>query len=206
MTGFNNWLSRDPQIIETDQYELRIASNPDRASFTWLLGFSYFDAEFNSQFSGGEVIVGGDGGISLFGTFDAAFDLDVDLRRASPMASVPAGSRHWIRRQRTAAKPRVFSAASVTNLTSKWSYSSTSAPRKTRSAPRPLPFRQSFPFIEPFVIGPGEIGLELGQDFDAFLPRFTVQYQPTDTTLNVWVTYSEGNNPGLFQPGFDHPA
>ncbi len=195
VSRFNNWLSRDPQIIETEQYELRIASNPDRA-FTWLLGVSYFDAEFNSQFSGGEVIVGGDGGISLFGTFDAAFDLDVifggETDRLCPCGFPPLDPPPKNSGETTG----IFGSLGY-KFNEAWSVQFDFRSQEDKIRAQAAAIQQSFDFIEPYVIGQGEIGLELGQDFDAFLPRFTVQFQPSDST-NLWATYSEGNNPGFF--------
>ncbi|MCA9223335.1 MAG: TonB-dependent receptor plug domain-containing protein, partial [Planctomycetales bacterium] len=77
ITPVANWLSRDPQIVKTKQYEARLASGQDNP-LTWLLGVSLFDASFSSQFSGGEVIVGADGGLSAVLN---SFDLDALLGR-----------------------------------------------------------------------------------------------------------------------------
>lgn len=205
VSGFNNWLSRDPQLIETDQYELRIASAGDQR-FTWLFGVSFFEAQFSSQFSGGEVVVGGDGGIGLFGTFDAAFDLDV-LFGGTTDGACPCGFPPLdpppINKGETFG---VFGGFGY-DLTDQWSvqldWRYQEDEIRARAAALNFPTGGApIAFVQPFVTStfansPTQTGYELGQDFDAFLPRLTVQYQPSDTT-NLWVTYSEGNNPGFF--------
>jgi len=54
------------------------------------------------------------------------------------------------------------------------------------------------PPTEAFATGNGT---ELGSEFNAFLPRVTIQVTPTADT-NFWATYSKGNNPGFFNSRF----
>ncbi len=193
ITPAANWLSRDPQIIETKQYEARIASGQDNP-LTWLLGVSYFDATFSSQFSGGEVVVGHDGGLA---SVLAAFDLDTIFGRTSdglcpcgfpPLDPPPINTGKTF---------GVFGSIGydITDqfgIDFEWRWQEDKIRAETRS------IQAVFPFIEPFATGGGSgLGVELGEEFKSFLPRVTLQYQPTDET-NVWATYSEGNNPGFF--------
>jgi len=188
-----NWLSRDPQIIETKQYEARIASGQDNP-LTWLLGVSYFDATFSSQFSGGEVVVGHDAGLTVP---IPSFDLDVIFGRPfdgicpcgfPPLDPPPINTGKTF---------GVFGSIGydITDefgIDFEWRWQEDKIRAETRS------IQAVFPFIEPFATGGGSgLGVELGQEFKSFLPRVTLQYQPTDE-MNLWATYSEGNNPGFF--------
>lgn len=188
-----NWLSRDPQIVETKQFEARLASGQDNA-LTWLLGVSLFDATFSSQFSGGEVVVGHDAGLTVP---VPSFDLDTAFGRPTdgicpcvfpPLDPPPINSGKTF---------GVFGSVGYDftdelGLDFEWRWQKDKVRAETAS------IQNSFPFVEPFVTGGGSgLGLELGEEFKSFLPRVTLQYQPTDET-NVWVTYSEGNNPGFF--------
>lgn len=195
VTGFNNWLSRDPQLIETDQYELRIASDSDQA-FTWLLGVSLFEATFNSQFSGGEVVVGGDGGVGLFGTFDAAFDLDT-IFGGTTDGACPCGFPPLDPPPRNEGETFGVFGSLAYDINDQWNVQFDWRYQEDKIRAQAAAIQSTFAFIDPFAQGMGEVGLILGEEFDAFLPRATVQFQPTDTT-NLWVTYSEGNNPGFF--------
>lgn len=193
ITPAANWLSRDPQIIETKQYEARIASGQDNP-LTWLLGVSYFDATFSSQFSGGEVVVGHDGGLA---SILSAFDLDTIFGRTSdglcpcgfpPLDPPPINTGKTF---------GVFGSIGydITDefgIDFEWRWQEDKIRAETRA------IQAVFPFIEPFATGGGTgLGVELGQEFKSFLPRVTLQYQPTDE-MNLWATYSEGNNPGFF--------
>lgn len=193
ITPANNWLSRDPQIIETKQFEARLASGQDN-DLTWLLGVSLFDATFSSQFSGGEVVVGGDGGLA---SVLSAFDLDTIFGGVSdglcpcgfpPLDNPPINTGKTF---------GVFGSVGYDFTDSlgvdfEWRWQEDKIRAETRS------IQAVFPFIEPFATGGGSgLGVELGQEFKSFLPRVTLQYQPSDET-NIWATYSEGNNPGFF--------
>lgn len=189
----NNWLSRDPQIVETKQFEARLASGQENP-LTWLLGVSLFDATFSSQFSGGEVVVGGDGGLA---SVLSAFDLDTIFGGVSdgfcpcgfpPLDPPPINTGKTF---------GVFGSVGYDftdelGLDFEWRWQKDKVRAETAS------IQNSFPFVDPFVTGGGSgLGLELGQEFKSFLPRVTLQYQPSDET-NIWATYSEGNNPGFF--------
>lgn len=189
----NNWLSRDPQIVETKQFEARLASGQDN-DLTWLLGVSLFDATFSSQFSGGEVVVGGDGGLA---SVLASFDLDTIFGGVSdglcpcgfpPLDPPPINTGKTF---------GVFGSVGYDftdelGLDFEWRWQKDKVRAETAS------IQTSFPFVEPFTTGGGTgLGLELGQEFKSFLPRVTLQYQPSDE-MNIWATYSEGNNPGFF--------
>lgn len=193
ITPAANWLSRDPQIVITKQYEARLASGQDDA-LTWLLGVSYFDASFSSQFSGGEVVVGHDGGLA---SVLSAFDLDTIFGRTSD-GLCPCGFPPLDPPPRNSGKTfGVFGSIGydITDefgIDFEWRWQEDKIRAETAS------IQASFPFIEPFVTGGGTgLGVELGDEFKSFLPRVTLQYQPNDET-NIWATYSEGNNPGFF--------
>ncbi len=193
ITPAANWLSRDPQIVITKQYEARLASGQGDA-LTWLLGVSYFDASFSSQFSGGEVVVGHDGGLA---SVLSAFDLDTIFGRASD-GLCPCGFPPLDPPPRNSGKTfGVFGSIGydITDeigIDFEWRWQEDKIRAETAS------IQASFPFIEPFVTGGGTgLGIELGDEFKSFLPRLTLQYQPSDET-NIWATYSEGNNPGFF--------
>lgn len=188
-----NWLSRDPQIVETKQFEARLASGQDNP-LTWLLGVSLFDATFSSQFSGGEVVVGHDAGLTVP---IPGFDLDTALGRPfdgicpcvfPPLDPPPINTGKTF---------GVFGSVGYDftdslGLDFEWRWQKDKIRAETASIQTP------FPFIEPFLTGGGSgLGLELGEEFKSFLPRVTLQYQPSDE-MNLWATYSEGNNPGFF--------
>lgn len=191
----NNWISRDPQIVETKQFEARLASGQD-TDLTWLLGVSLFDATFSSQFSGGEVVVGGDGGISLPG-FAAGFDLDSIFGGTSDLlcpCGFPPLDPPPINTGKTFG---VFGSVGYDftdslGLDFEWRWQKDKIRAETAS------IQAVFPFIAEFATGGGSgLGVELGDEFTSFLPRVTLQFQPSDET-NIWATYSEGNNPGFF--------
>lgn len=191
----NNWISRDPQIVETKQFEARLVSGQD-TDLTWLLGVSLFDATFSSQFSGGEVVVGGDGGISLPG-FAAGFDLDAIFGGTSDLlcpCGFPPLDPPPINTGKTFG---VFGSVGYEftdslGLDFEWRWQKDKIRAETAS------IQAVFPFIAEFATGGGSgLGIELGDEFTSFLPRVTLQFQPSDET-NIWATYSEGNNPGFF--------
>jgi iron complex outermembrane receptor protein len=193
VTPAANWLSRDPQIVITKQYEARLASGQDDA-LTWLLGVSYFDASFSSQFSGGEVVVGHDGGLA---SVLSSFDLDTIFGRTSD-GLCPCGFPPLDPPPRNSGKTfGVFGSIGydITDqfgIDFEWRWQEDKIRAETAS------IQAVFPFIEPFATGGGTgLGVELGEEFKSFLPRLTLQYQPSDET-NIWATYSEGNNPGFF--------
>ena len=193
----NNWLSRDPQIIETKQYEARLASGQDNA-LTWLLGVSLFDATFSSQFSGGEVVVGGDGGLTIPATGPlAGFDLDRFFGR-TPDGFCPCGFPPLDPPPINTGKTFAVFGSVGYDITDQLGIDFEWRWQKDKIRAESASIKNSFAFIEPFVTGGGTgLGVELGEEFKSFLPRVTLQYQPTDET-NVWATYSEGNNPGFF--------
>lgn len=193
ITPAANWLSRDPQIIETKQFEARLASGQDN-DLRWLLGVSLFDATFSSQFSGGEVVVGHDGGLTVP---IPGFDLDTALGRPfdgiCPCAFPPFDPPPI----NTGKTFGVFGSINY-DITDEfgidfdWRWQEDKIRAETRS------IQAVFPFIEPFATGGGSgLGVELGQEFKSFLPRVTLRYQPNDD-MNIFATYSEGNNPGFF--------
>ena len=199
-TPANNWLSRDPQIIDYNQYELRLTSQQDQ-KFTWLVGVSYFDAKFSSQFSGGEVVVGGDGGIGLFGTFDAAFDLDVILGGVTdgscPCGFVPLDPPPQTFGETTGIFGSLgYQITDELSVDFEWRWQEDEIRGRTTATPGFAdPNSVVFAETQPFILD-AESGL-LGFDTTTFLPRLTVQYQLSDQS-NFWATYSEGNNPGFF--------
>ncbi len=193
ITPANNWLSRDPQIVETKQFEARLASGQDNA-LTWLIGVSLFDATFSSQFSGGEVVVGGDGGLR---SVLSSFDLDVIFGGKSD-GLCPCGFPPL--------DPPPINTGKTFGVFGSFGYDFTDSLgidfdwrwQEDKIRAETASIQSSFAFIEPFETGGGSgLGVELGEEFKSFLPRVTLQYQPTDET-NVWATYSEGNNPGFF--------
>ncbi|MEQ8736116.1 MAG: TonB-dependent receptor [Rhodospirillaceae bacterium] len=198
MTGINNWYARAPQHISTQQYEARITSDQENA-LTWLLGVSLFDATFTSQFGGtAEPVIGIDGGITT-GPIFTAFDLDVALGGTSDgfcPCVLPPFLPDPINQGKTFG---VFGSLGyqVTEefaVDFEWRWQRDKI--RTESA-TPL---TTLGIAAPFLIGEGDQGTILGEQFTTFLPRVTLQYQPTDAT-NVWATFSRGNNPGFFNAG-----
>ncbi|MCB2108310.1 MAG: TonB-dependent receptor, partial [Rhodobacteraceae bacterium] len=193
ITPVANWLSRDPQIVKTKQYEARLASGQDNP-LTWLLGVSLFDASFSSQFSGGEVIVGADGGLSAVLN---SFDLDALLGRTVDgicPCGFPPLDPPPLNKGKTFG---VFGSIGY-DFTDEFGFDFEWRWQKDKIRAETTAITTVFPFIAPFATGNSSgLGVELGQDFKKFLPRFTLQYQPTDET-NVWATFSKGNNPGFF--------
>jgi iron complex outermembrane receptor protein len=193
LTGFDNWMSRDPQQVKTKFYELRFASAAERR-FVWLLGASYFNAEFSSQFSGGEVGVGGDAGLTVPATGAlAGFDLDTFVGRPAdgmcPCLFLPLTAPPTTEGETKA----VFGSLGF-EFTERWRADLEWRYQRDEIVQRD-PLRTSvLPEFRSFLTGRGT---ELGSKFTNFLPRFTVQYEPRAST-NLWVTYSEGNNPGYF--------
>jgi iron complex outermembrane receptor protein len=192
-----NWQSRDPQVIETEQYEFRITSGQEQ-KFTWMLGFSFFEADFNSQFSGGEVIVGTDAGITStgFGFFDLDSALGRPIDEICPCVFPPFDFPPRTSGETTGIFGSLgYQFTDAWSVDFEWRYQEDDISGFTSASGTFLdPTAPGFPVYGDFLCS--DIG-ELCADFDAFLPRVIMQYRPSDAT-NIWASYAEGNNPGYF--------
>lgn len=192
VTPVPNWLSRDPSHNQSRQYEARLTSGQEN-DFTWAVGLSYFKAEFQSTYQGGETIIGTDGGLTavlLNGDLDSAFGRVPDNRCPCFFPPLTIGPENG------GLTKGVFGSLGYdfTNELSvdfEWRYQKDKVtvllPGTTSLAGFPVPVR---------AFGTGN-GAELGRSFSTFLPRVTLQYKPTDET-NIYAAFSRGNNPGFF--------
>ncbi len=187
-----NWLSRDPSSNDWWQLEARITSDQDRA-LTWSLGVSYFDASFKATYQGGEVIVGGDGGLTV--PF-ASFDLDSAFGRASdglcpcffpPLQTGPTTFNETL----GVFGSLNFDFTDEIGLDFEWRWQRDEI--TVQAAAGDFDVSALPTDFQAFDVGGGR----LGDTNKTFLPRITLQYQPTDET-NVWFTFSRGNTPGFF--------
>ncbi|MFL2770912.1 MAG: TonB-dependent receptor [Rhodospirillaceae bacterium] len=193
LTPVDNWLSRDPSQNIVKQFEARINSGEDQA-LTWSLGVSYFDGGFQATFQGGEVAVGHDGGLTApgFGTFD------IDQLEGNPSDGLcPCAFSPLTIGPETGGKTIGvfgnfgFEFTEDLGLDLEWRYQEDEV---TVILPGVTDLSGFVPAVQ--ALGTGNGG-QLGQKFNKFLPRVTLQYQPTDET-NVWATFSRGNTPGYF--------
>ena len=192
LTPVDNWLSRDPSKNRVKQAEVRLTSDQDQ-DLTWMLGLSYFEGAFRATYQGGEVIVGHDGGLTAV---IPSFDLDTALGNAvdgicpcffPPLTLGPktGGETKGIFGQIG------FKFTDEVSMDFEWRY------QEDDITVQLFGVSDLSGFPEPVqALGTGNGG-ELGDTFDKFLPRITLQYQPTDET-NVWATFSRGNTPGFF--------
>ena len=162
-------MSQDPQLHEDKTQELRIQSPSDRR-FRWFLGYSYFEAEFIQQGNGGMSVSNGDGlGCTILpGGF------------CNPGPNIGGFTNFPIESGETSAIFGSLSFDITEDLTVdfEWRSQDDEISQDNRSPT-------------------GVAGPEFVDSFDSFLPRFTVSYNPTDSST-IWATYSEGNIPGFF--------
>lgn len=191
LTPVANWLSRDPSQNKVKQFEARITSSEDN-DLTWMLGVSYFDGGFQATFQGGEVAVGTDGGL----TGPGSFDLDTALGRA-PDGFCPCFFPPLTIGPENGGETKGVFGTIGYQFTDEFSFDFEWRYQKdeiTVILPGVTSVDGFAPQIQALATGNGG---ELGQSFKKFLPRVTLQYQPTDDT-NVWATFSRGNTPGYF--------
>ena len=186
-----NWLSRDPSQNKVKQFEARITSG-DTMDLTWMLGVSYFDGSFRATYQGGETIIGLDGGLTAPG----AFDVDSAFGRA-PDGFCPCYFPPLTIGPKTGGETKgVFGTIGYQftdefSFDFEWRYQEDNITVILPGATDLSGFNEA---IQAFGTGNGG---ELGQKFNKFLPRVTLQYQPSDDT-NIWATFSRGNTPGFF--------
>ncbi len=195
-TGIGNWYGRDPQVVTTRQAELRWASSDDRR-FTWMLGGSWFKGDFYAQFGSGEPIIGADGALTLTQAF-AANDLDVALGRPTDLRC-PCVLPAFDRPPRNSGETKGIFGSLGYDVTDRLSLQLEWRWQRDEITAQSTSITTVSPLFAPYVKSAGA-GLVLGDDFDSFLPRATVQFKPTEST-NLWATYSKGNNPGFFNGG-----
>ncbi|MBT6959639.1 MAG: TonB-dependent receptor, partial [Rhodospirillaceae bacterium] len=191
LTPVANWLSRDPSQNTVKQAEVRITSGDDN-DLTWMLGVSYFDGGFQATFQGGEVAVGTDGGL----TGPASFDLDTALGRTADGLCPCFFPPLTIGPENGGETKGVFGTFGYQftdefSFDFEWRYQEDNITVILPGVTDTLGFA---PQIQALATGNGG---ELGQSFKKFLPRVTLQYQPSDAT-NLWATFSRGNTPGYF--------
>ena len=192
LTPVDNWLSRDPSKNIVKQFEARITSG-DSMDLNWMLGASYFDGGFQATFQGGEVAVGHDGGLTVpIPTFDMGTYLGQGFDGLCPCVFPPL----TIGPENGGKTKGIFGTIGY-QLTEEfsfdfeWRYQEDEITVILPGATDLSGFNSS---IQAFGTGNGG---ELGQSFNKFLPRVTLQYQPNDTS-NYWATFSRGNTPGFF--------
>ena len=192
LTPVNNWLSRDPSRNIVKQLEVRFNSSEDN-DLKVMVGASYFDGGFQATFQGGEVVVGGDGGLTVP---IPGFDLDTVIGGVFDGVCPCIFPPLTIGPENGGKTKGIFGSIGyqITEQFSvdlEWRYQKDKVtvilPGATDLSGFPAPVA---------VFGTGN-GAELGQQFNKFLPRVTLQYQPTDET-NLWGTFSRGNTPGYF--------
>ncbi|MBP01423.1 MAG: hypothetical protein CMM25_01235, partial [Rhodospirillaceae bacterium] len=192
LTPVNNWLSRDPSRNIVKQLEVRFNSSEDN-DLKVMVGASYFDGGFQATFQGGEVVVGGDGGLTVP---IPGFDLDTVIGGVFDGVCPCLFPPLTIGPENGGKTKGIFGSIGyqITEQFSvdlEWRYQKDKVtvilPGATDLSGFPAPVA---------VFGTGN-GAELGQEFNKFLPRVTLQYQPTDET-NLWGTFSRGNTPGYF--------
>jgi iron complex outermembrane recepter protein len=196
LSGARAWLNFEENLNESVFQELRIASPADDR-LSWMLGGSYFRGEFTGKYlAGGPALVGEDGSMD-----QAPPTFDVDTALGLPADGICPCSFNVLLQplppENQYTTVSLFGSIGY-ELTDKitldleWRYSEDELlqndPRRTSLTPVAAPF------------GTGS-GTELGANFYSFLPRFTVRYKPVDDTT-LWMTYSEGNNPGFFNESY----
>jgi iron complex outermembrane receptor protein len=192
LTPVNNWLSRDPSRNIVKQLEVRFNSSEDN-DLKVMVGASYFDGGFQATFQGGEVVVGGDGGLTVP---IPGFDLDTVIGGVFDGVCPCIFPPLTIGPQNGGKTKGIFGSIGYQlteefSVDFEWRYQKDKVtvilPGATDLSGFPAPVA---------IFGTGN-GAELGQEFNKFLPRLTLQYQPTDET-NLWATFSRGNTPGYF--------
>jgi len=192
LTEVNNWLSRDPNQNEVKQFEVRLTSG-DNADLSWMIGASYFDGGFQATYQGGEVVVGGDGGLrAVLNSFDLDNFLGNPVDGMCPCAFPPL----TIGPKNGGETKAVFGTLGYQftdelSFDFEWRYQKDQI---TVILPGVTDLSGFNDTIKAFGTGNGG---QLGQSFNKFLPRVTLQYQPSDET-NLWATFSRGNTPGYF--------
>lgn len=191
--GVANWLNFEQFRNESVFQEIRLSSADDQR-FTWMVGFSYFNGEnIGYYLNGGESVVAEDGGM----TAPVAFDNDTTFGRVAD-GVCPCGFNGFrapgVNENETTG---VFGAFGV-DLSEQFHFDLEWRWQEDKLTQRDPGRTSILPPTQPFATGNGT---ELGNDFSSFLPRATLQYKPTDTT-NLWVTFSQGNNPGFFNSRF----
>ncbi|MEE2705273.1 MAG: TonB-dependent receptor [Pseudomonadota bacterium] len=192
LTPVDNWLSRDPSQNKVKQFEVRINSGEDQ-DLNWMLGASIFDGSFQATFQGGEVAVGHDGGLAAV---IPAFDMDNFLGNPVDGICPCAFPPLTIGPETGGLTKGIFGTIGYQiseefSFDFEWRYQEDEItvilPGATDLSGFPAP-------VQAFGTGNGG---ELGQKFNKFLPRVTLQYQPNDVS-NYWATFSRGNTPGYF--------
>ena len=192
LTPVDNWLSRDPSANEIKQFEARLISGQDN-DLTWLVGLSYFDGAFQATYQGGEVAVGHDGGLTVpIPGFDMGTYLGQGFDGVCPCTFPPLTIG-----PKTGGKNQSVFGQIGYQISEEIAFDFEFRYQKDEITVR-LPGADTLDgFPAPVqALGTGNGG-ELGDSFNKFLPRITLQYQPSDET-NLWATFSRGNTPGYF--------
>lgn len=191
LTAFPGGFSGDPQSLEDRSFELRITS-PQEGRLRWLAGVNYYEQEFTSSLQGGTFIFGclsSDQGGSLpppagTGTFDAAcVDADGDglLNLVGPF-------NNTFRESDEAEVLGVFAAVD---------YDVTDQITLTLEGRLQYDTVTKGGITDRTGLGQGAREIE----FDEFLPRAIVRYQPRENTT-LYASYALGVIPGELNTEF----
>ena len=178
MTDRLGWWTRDPQDMEDESWEIRLSSPQDQR-LRWLVGYSYYEQDFNS---------GGTGGDAMMSCFSLVPTLS-DNYPNDCLIGPGLFELYFANRKGN------YDEAEVTGIFGGIDFDITDN----------LTLIMEGRFVEDelkkgsAIAGTGDLLLE--ETFDDFLPRVILRWTPSDST-NVYVSYSEGMLAGDFNTDF----
>ena len=178
MTDRLGWWTRDPQDMEDESWEIRISSPQDQR-LRWLVGYSYYEQDFNS---------GGTGGDAMTSCFSLVPTLSDNY--PNDCLAGPGGFTFYF-----ANRKGNYDEAEVTGIFGGIDFDITDS----------LTLIMEGRFVEDELRKGSAISetgdLLLEETFDDFLPRVILRWTPNDST-NLYVSYSEGMLAGDFNTDF----
>ena len=175
LSGFANGFSGDPQSLEDTSYEIRLTS-PQDGRFRWALGVNYYEQEFTSSTAGGQF---------FFGCFAAIPGDDespcLTAGPGGPLFAVGPFPNNFGQSDE-AEVLGIFGSVDI-DFNDQWTLT--------------LEGRQQNDTVikggAPTTAGLGAGAREI--EFDEFLPRVILRWQPFDTTT-LYTSYALGVVPG----------
>lgn len=174
LSGFPGGFSSDPQSLEDTSYEIRITSGSDKR-YRWSAGINYYEQEFISSLSGGTFLFGCIGTIP--GNDQAPCVMGADGNNAL-LGPFPNGFGQ-------------SDEAEVLGIFASFDFDLTDQITLTAEGRY-----QQDTVIKGGVTGEGGLSAAAPEfEFNEFLPRFIVRYQPFESTT-LYASYALGVVPG----------